>query len=53
MKTCSPKLNDPKAPSAWLSTSAAPWAKLGNERPKGETVAYEALLNAWKAGRAR
>ncbi|MEO8314118.1 MAG: carbohydrate ABC transporter substrate-binding protein, partial [Pseudomonadota bacterium] len=53
MKACSPKLNDKKAATAWLSATAAPWAKLANEKPKGETIAYEALLNAWKAGRAR
>jgi glycerol transport system substrate-binding protein len=53
MKACSPKLNDKKAPAAWLSNNAAPWAKLASEKPKGETVAYDALLNAWKAGRIR
>jgi glycerol transport system substrate-binding protein len=53
MKACSPKLNDKKAPTAWLSTTAAPWSKLANEKPKGETIAYDALLNAWKAGRVR
>jgi hypothetical protein len=26
---------------------------LANEKPKGETIAYETLLNAWKAGKAR
>jgi glycerol transport system substrate-binding protein len=28
-------------------------AKLANEKPKGETIAYDTLLNAWKAGRVR
>ena len=37
-------------PSKWLSDKGAPWAKLANEKPKGETIAYDALLNAWKAG---
>jgi glycerol transport system substrate-binding protein len=36
-----------------LSDKAAPWAKLANEKPKGETIAYEKLLNAWKEGRVR
>jgi len=27
--------------------------KLANEKPKGETVSYDELLNAWKAGRVR
>jgi glycerol transport system substrate-binding protein len=53
MKACAPKLNDKKAPTAWLSATAAPWAKLANEKPKGETIAYDSLLNAWKQGRAR
>jgi glycerol transport system substrate-binding protein len=26
---------------------------LANEKPKGETIAYEKLLNAWKEGRVR
>jgi len=53
MKACSPKLNDKKDPSTWLSANAAPWAKLASEKPKGETIAYDSLLNAWKAGRVR
>jgi glycerol transport system substrate-binding protein len=53
MKNCPPKLNAPKEPSAWLSANAAPWAKLANEKPKGETIAYDKLLQAWKEGRAR
>jgi glycerol transport system substrate-binding protein len=53
MAHCAPKLN-PKSPaSKWLSTKEAPWAKLPNEKPKGETIAYDTLLNAWKAGKVR
>jgi glycerol transport system substrate-binding protein len=53
MAHCAPKLN-PKGPaSKWLSTKGAPWAKLANEKPKGETIAYDTLLNAWKAGKVR
>jgi len=26
---------------------------LANEKPKGETIAYDQLLSAWKSGRAR
>ena len=37
----------------WLSDKGAPWAKLANEKPKGETIAYDTLLNAWKAGKVR
>jgi glycerol transport system substrate-binding protein len=53
MAHCAPKLNDKKDPSQWLSNNAAPWAKLANEKPKGETVAYEKLLQAWKEGRVK
>jgi glycerol transport system substrate-binding protein len=53
MKNCPPKLNAKKDPAAWLSPNAAPWSKLANEKPKGETIAYEKLLQAWKEGRAR
>jgi glycerol transport system substrate-binding protein len=53
MKNCAPKLNPKQDPQSWLSNDAAPWAKLANEKPKGETVSYEQLLQAWKAGRAR
>jgi glycerol transport system substrate-binding protein len=40
-------------PKKWLSDKGAPWAKLANEKPKGETIAYDTLLNAWKAGKVR
>jgi len=53
MAKCAPKLNKKEDPKKWLSDKAAPWAKLANEKPKGETIAYDALLNAWKAGKAR
>jgi glycerol transport system substrate-binding protein len=53
MPQCPPKLNDKKDAGQWLSNNAAPWAKLANEKPKGETVAYEKLLQAWKEGRVK
>ena len=53
MKNCAPKLNPESDPSKWLSTEHAPWKKLDNERPKGETVAYDKLLAAWKEGKVR
>ena len=53
MKNCPPKLNAKKDAAAWLSPNAAPWSKLANEKPKGETIAYDKLLQAWKEGRAR
>ncbi|HUG59175.1 MAG TPA: ABC transporter substrate-binding protein [Candidimonas sp.] len=53
MNHCAPKLNPKSDPAKWLSDKEAPWKKLDNESPKGETVAYDALLSAWKAGRVR
>jgi glycerol transport system substrate-binding protein len=53
MKVCAPELNAESDPSKWLSDQHAPWKKLANERPKGETVKYEQLLTAWKDGKVR
>lgn len=53
MNHCAPKLNPKSDPAKWLSDKEAPWKKLENESPKGETVAYDALLTAWKEGRVR
>jgi glycerol transport system substrate-binding protein len=53
MARCAPKLNKKESNDKWLSDKSAPWKKLANEKPKGETIAYEKLLNAWKAGRVR
>ena len=44
---CGPRLNEPKDPSAWLSPDHAPWAKLENEKPQGETIAYDELIKRW------
>jgi glycerol transport system substrate-binding protein len=52
MSNCAPKLNKEQPAEYWTSKGTAPWPKLGNEKPKGETVAYEQLLEAWKQGRA-
>ncbi|WP_432767381.1 ABC transporter substrate-binding protein [Roseateles cavernae] len=53
MAKCAPKLNKKESNAKWLSDKGAPWAKLANEKPKGETIAYDKLLNAWKEGRVR
>ncbi len=53
MKNCAPKLNDKSDANKWLSDNAAPWKKLANEKPKGETIAYDKLLQAWKEGRVK
>src|SRR5882724_7466725 len=53
MAHCAPKLNPKGDPNKWLSDKGAPWKKLANEKPKGETIQYEKLLNAWKEGKVR
>lgn len=53
MKNCAPKLNAKSDAAKWLSDTGAPWKKLANEKPKGETIAYDKLVQAWKEGRAK
>jgi glycerol transport system substrate-binding protein len=48
MKNCAPKLNPVKPDSEWIGKPNGPKAKLANEKPKGETMAYEKLLESWK-----
>jgi glycerol transport system substrate-binding protein len=44
---CGPRLNEPKDPSEWLGKPDGPKAKLENEKPQGETIAYEELIKQW------
>lgn len=53
MKNCPPKLNEVKDAKFWFDAPGAPKPKLANEKPKGETVPYEQLLQAWKEGREK
>jgi glycerol transport system substrate-binding protein len=53
MANCAPKMNPKGDPAKYLSDKGAPWKKLANEKPKGETIAYDTLLDAWKNGKAR
>ncbi|EYC52658.1 ABC transporter substrate-binding protein [Hylemonella gracilis str. Niagara R] len=53
MARCAPKLNPKGDPAKWLSSKAAPWAKLANEKPVGKTINYDRLLQAWKDGKVR
>ena len=53
MQNCPPELNPVKEAKFWLDAPGAPKAKLANEKPKGETVPYEQLLQAWKEGRVK
>jgi glycerol transport system substrate-binding protein len=53
MQHCTPKLNAPRDAATRLSKKGAPWQKLADEKPRGETIAYERLLQAWKEGRVQ
>ena len=44
---CGPRLNEEKDPSEWLGKGGAK-AKLDNEKPQGETVAYEEIIKRWQ-----
>ena len=52
-KECGPKLNPEKEASYWFDQPGAPKPKLENEKPKGETVDYDSLIQAWREGRVK
>jgi glycerol transport system substrate-binding protein len=43
-----PKMNEEQDPQIWLDEPGSPVAKLANEKPPGETVAYDELIKSWK-----
>ena len=43
-----PKLNDEQDPQVWLDAPGSPVAKLENEKPQGETIAYDELIKSWQ-----
>ncbi len=43
---CGPRLNDEKPAAEWLGKGGAK-AKLSNEKPQGETIAYDELIKRW------
>jgi glycerol transport system substrate-binding protein len=47
---CGPRLNGPQDLGVWPGRADGPKAKLDNETPPGETIAYEELLAQWAAG---
>jgi glycerol transport system substrate-binding protein len=57
MPHCAPKPGPIKPAAQWLNGNLngnrAPHAKLINEKPPGQTVSYDKLLEAWKEGRVR
>ena len=50
---CGPKLNEPRGAEYWLKQAGSPKAKLDNEKPRGETVDYDQLVQAWREGRVK
>jgi glycerol transport system substrate-binding protein len=50
---CGPKLNEKKDEKYWLDQPGAPKPKLADEKPKGETVDYDKLIQAWREGRVK
>ena len=51
---CGPKLNKKESAEFWFAKSEkegniAPQRKLGNEKPKGETIDYDTLIKSWPA----
>ena len=44
---CGPRLNEEKPASDWLGKGGAK-AKLDNEKPQGETIAYEDIIKRWQ-----
>ena len=44
---CGPRLNEEKSAEEWLGKPNGPAAKLDNEKPQGETIAYDELVKRW------
>ena len=44
---CGPRLNEPKDAQWWFDQPGAPVPKLANEKPPGETIAYDELIKRW------
>lgn len=43
-----PKLNERQDPQVWLDEPGSPVGKLENEKPAGETIAYDELIKSWQ-----
>jgi glycerol transport system substrate-binding protein len=44
---CGPRLNAELDPAEWLGKEGGPKAKLDNEKPMGETIAYDEIIKRW------
>jgi len=45
---CGPRLNEEKDAQWWYDQAGSPKPKLENEKPQGETVAYEEIVKRWQ-----
>ncbi len=43
-----PKLNEEQDPQYWIDQPGSPVGKLENEKPQGETIAYDELIKSWQ-----
>lgn len=43
-----PKLNEEQDPQVWIDAPGAPVARLANERPAAQTIAYDELIRSWQ-----
>jgi ABC-type glycerol-3-phosphate transport system substrate-binding protein len=43
------RLNDERDPQYWLDQPGAPKPELDNEKPQGETVSYDELIEGWQS----
>ncbi|MEX2199814.1 MAG: ABC transporter substrate-binding protein [Dongiaceae bacterium] len=46
---CGPRLNEEVDPADWLGRPDGPKALLENEKPQGETIPYDELVERWSA----
>jgi glycerol transport system substrate-binding protein len=46
---CGPRLNEEVDPADWLGRDDGPKAMLDNEKPQGETIPYDELVQRWSA----
>lgn len=53
MVRCKPKLNPIGDANSWLNKPGAPKTARATRADKGDTIAYDALLQAWREGRLR
>lgn len=47
------RMSDAEGADYWLAQPGAPKPMLANEKPPGETIRYDDLLNAWNLGQGR